>query len=75
MLVGKAEREPVGASLRENVLKRRRQVQIVVNLIDRAAVVAAEQAAAKAAEEALEDGGIEGLEAWAKAARANADSG
>jgi hypothetical protein len=48
---------------------------VAILRLRRATVVAAEQAAAKAAEEALEDGGIEGLEAWAKAARANADSG
>jgi hypothetical protein len=39
----------------------------------RAEVVAAEQAAAKAADQALREGGIEALEAWSKAARAESE--
>ena len=33
MLVGKAEREPVAARLREHLLERRRQVEVVVHLV------------------------------------------
>jgi hypothetical protein len=39
----------------------------------RAEVVAAEQAAAKAADQALREGGIEALEVWSKAARAESE--
>ena len=34
MLVGEAQRQAVGAGLGENVLKRRGEVQVVVDLID-----------------------------------------
>lgn len=39
----------------------------------RAEVVAAEQAAAQEADQAMRDGGIEGLEAWAEAAKADTE--
>ena len=43
---------------------------VAILKLRRAVVVAEEQKAAMAAEEALREGGIEGLEAWAKAAGA-----